>query len=173
MHMNHASCSISAERLTSHASRVCAVARQQAAGELQGRHHLGEGALRPHSRPLQVNMRLTAYLASRQGLQKWWPQGVDSGSTRTPLHSVQVNSRSARSCSDACAGGANIIRQAVERQNRHSSIECQAFLTTVCNEDGEKGCSWENVPYDKIILELIHPVQPSGCVWFRGRSQGL
>lgn len=39
---------------------------------------------------------------SRQGLQKWWPQGVDSGSARTLLHSVHVNSRSARSCSFAC-----------------------------------------------------------------------
>ncbi len=57
-------------------------------------------------------MRLTAYLASRQGLQKWWPQGVDSGSTSTPLHRVHVNSRSARSCSEACAGGPNLILQA-------------------------------------------------------------
>lgn len=45
----------------------------------------------------------TAKRASRQGLQKWWPQGVDSGSASTPLHSVHVNSRSALSCSDACA----------------------------------------------------------------------
>jgi hypothetical protein len=41
-------------------------------------------------------------LVSRQGLQKWWPQGVDSGWARMPLHSVHVNSRSARSCSFAC-----------------------------------------------------------------------
>ncbi len=47
-------------------------------------------------------MRRTANLFSRQGLQKWWPQGVDIGSFRISLHSEQVNSRSARSCSEAC-----------------------------------------------------------------------
>ena len=40
---------------------------------------------------------------SRQGLQKWCPQGVDSGSRSSILQSVQVNSRRARSCSEACA----------------------------------------------------------------------
>ncbi len=47
-----------------------------------------------------------ANLLARQGLQKWWPQGVDSGSVSTPLHSLQTNSRSARSCSLACAARA-------------------------------------------------------------------
>ena len=48
-------------------------------------------------------IRRTANLFSRQGLQKWWPQGVDMGSLRISLHSEQVNSRSARSCSEACS----------------------------------------------------------------------
>ena len=42
---------------------------------------------------------LTTKTLSMQGLQKWWPQGVESGWLRTPLHSLQWNSLRARSCS--------------------------------------------------------------------------
>ncbi len=40
---------------------------------------------------------------SRQGLQKVWLQGMHSGCSSTPLHTPQVNSRSARSCWLICA----------------------------------------------------------------------
>lgn len=53
---------------------------------------------------LQLHWR-TSNLPMRQGLQKWWPQGVERGSFRTPLHRMQVNSRRARSCSFACTAG--------------------------------------------------------------------
>ena len=45
---------------------------------------------------------LTAKTLSMQGLQKWWPQGVESGWLRIPLHSLQWNSLRARSWSVTC-----------------------------------------------------------------------
>ena len=53
---------------------------------------------------------------ARQGLQKWWPQGVDSGSVSTPLHSRHTKSRSARSCSLACATAHASILQGLRVQ---------------------------------------------------------
>ena len=64
----------------------------------------------------------TSNLFSKQGLQKWWPQGVDSGSLSSSLHSVQVNSRSARSCSEACARRQHCQRPAAGLQVSRVSV---------------------------------------------------
>ena len=97
-------------------------------------------------------MRLTAYLSSRQGLQKWWPQGVDSGSTSTPLHRVHVNSRSARSCSDACAGMDKYVLQADDRHSRHSNVGCEGFLIMVCGRMRPTWCCWRMFHLTRVPL---------------------
>ena len=109
-------------------------------------------------------MRLTAYLASRQGLQKWWPQGVESGSARTPLHSVQVNSRSARSCSEACAGGGDLTLHAEDGQCGCGNIWCRAFPKGSVERKAQR-CHWRRYFILKAVLHR-GPVRRSGSVIF-------
>ena len=50
----------------------------------------------------ETDVLLTRNCFSRQGLQKWCPHGVESGSFSVLLHSLHENSLSAFSCSETC-----------------------------------------------------------------------